>query len=54
MSKSYETFEAFGLPLAFENIGAMHVPQVCRQLPATPDTRHAVIYALRTCGLKEG
>lgn len=32
MSKPYDTFEVFGLPLTFENIGAMHVLQVCRQL----------------------
>lgn len=54
MSKPYETFEVFGLSLAFENIGAMHALQVCCQLSETPDTRHAVICALGTRGLREG
>lgn len=45
MSKPYETFEAFGLPLAFENIGAMHALQACRQLS---DTRYAPCCDLRT------
>lgn len=52
MSKPYKTFEVFGLPLAFGNIGAMHVRQVCCQLSKTPDTQHAAIYILRIRGLK--
>lgn len=54
MSKPYESFEVFGLPLAFEAMGAMHALQVCQQLSETPDTRRAVIYALGTSALKEG
>ena len=52
MSKPYKTFEVFQLPLAFGNIGAMHVLQVCFQLSETPDTQHAVIYVLCIRGLK--
>lgn len=52
MSKPYKTFEVFQLHLAFGNIGAMHVLQVCCQLLETPDTQHAMIYILCTHGLK--
>lgn len=38
MSNPYETFEVFGLPLAFGNISAMHVLQLRGQLFEIPDS----------------